>query len=226
MNSFELNFFQKYTPEWQHIIHIIHAHPIIIIGKIFLWLILWVVIPIAFYYFSFRLKDLIPFYVIESWLLIMYTKIIYDIFDWYNDVWIVTNAWLVDVDWSLFKTSMSTIDFWNVEWMEVEENSIFDKILNKWDLIVHKIWADGFVLPECYKPYQALNTVEAIKSEIDAQMQEHPEVDRFDMIMDTLGWVVENYLHKQSHPEEDEEQVRKNEYKQKYAQEKNSIDLR
>lgn len=231
MNSFEENFFQKYTPEWQQIQHIVHAHPVIILGKIFLWLMLWVVIPVILYYYSFRLKWLIPFYIIESWLLIVYVKIIYDIFDWYNDVWIITDAWLVDVDWSLFKTNMSTLDFWNIEWMEVEENSIFDKLLNKWDLIVHKIWADWFVLPECFKPYSALNTVETIKNQIDEGGDDDHELDRFDMIMDTLWWVVENYLHNQwKDPKnmnlEDEEVLRRLEHTEKYSKNKNSIDLR
>jgi len=224
MNSFDLKFFQKYTPSGQEIQHIVHAHPIIILWKLFLLLFFWVFIPVFFYYYSFRLKWFIPFYVLESWLLIMYTKIVYDIFDWYNDVWIITDSWVIDLDWSLFRTSMSTIDFWNMEWMEVEQNSISDKLLKKWDLIIHKVWADWFILPDCINPYDALNAVERIKNHLDEEPEDE-EIDRFDMIMDSLGWVVENYLHNNQNPI-DHEQQRKAESVEKYQKSKNSIDLR
>jgi hypothetical protein len=52
---------------------------------------------------------------LEIYLFIIYIKIIYDIFDWYNDVWIITDSGVVDLDWSIFKTKMSTIDFDNIE---------------------------------------------------------------------------------------------------------------
>jgi len=229
MNSFDLNFFQKYTPQWQEIQHIVHAHPIVILGKLLLWLFFWVFIPVFFYYFSFRVKGIIPFYYLEWWLILIYIKIIYDIFDWYNDVWIITDVWVIDLDWSLFRTSMSTIDFWNMEWMEVEQKWIFDKVLSKWDLIIHKIWDDGFVLPDCVHPYAALNQVEGIKNHMEEhQEEEHEEqIDRFDMIMDTLGWVVENYLQTNGQKTEfDPEAIKKAEKIAKYQKSKNSIDLR
>lgn len=151
-------------------------------------------------------------------------------FDWYNDVWIITDAWVIDLDWSLLRTNMSTIDFENMEWMEVEQNSIFDKILSKWDLVIHKIWDDWFVLPNCINPYSALNQVEWIKNHIE-DLEEHEDdghIDRFDMIMDSLGWVVENYLKTNNNPEVkiDPEELAKAEKLKKYQKSKNSIDLR
>lgn len=124
---------------------------------------------------------------------------------------------------------MSTIDFWNMEWMEVEQKWIFDKVLSKWDLIIHKIWDDGFVLPDCVHPYAALNQVEGIKNHMEEhQEEEHEEqIDRFDMIMDTLGWVVENYLQTNGQKTEfDPEAIKKAEKIAKYQKSKNSIDLR
>lgn len=156
-------------------------------------------------------------------------KLIYDIFDWYNDVWIITDVWVIDLDWSLLRTSMSTIDFWNMEWMEVEQKWIFDKVLSKWDLIIHKIWDDWFVLPDCVHPYRALNQVESIKNHMEDEQEEvHEEhVDRFDMIMDTLWWVVENYLQTNGQKTEfDPEAIKKAEKIAKYQKSGNSIDLR
>jgi hypothetical protein len=223
MNSFDYKFFEKYTPEWQEIQHIVHQHWINIIWKVFFWMFLFVLIPVFIYYFSYRAKDLIPFMYFEIYLFIVYIKIIYDIFDWYNDVWIITDSWVVDLDWSLFKTNMSTIDFDNMEWMEVEQNSFVDKILKKWDLIIHKIWDDSFVLPDCLSPYDALNKVEHIKHH-HYEEEDNPETDRFDMVMDTLWGVVENYL-KREFPVDDAD-VRKKENIDEYKKSSNSIDLR
>ena len=222
MNSFDYKFFEKYTPEWQEMKHIVHQHWINIIWKLFFWLFLFVLIPVFIYYYSFRVKDLIQFMYFEIYLFIIYIKIIYDIFDWYNDVWIITDSWVVDLDWSIFKTKMSTIDFNNIEWMEVEQNWFVDKLLKKWDLIIHKIWDDSFVLPDCLSPYDALNQVEHIKHH--HYEEEEPETDRFDMVMDTLWWVVENYL-KREYPVDDED-IRKKEAINEYKKSKNSIDLR
>ena len=222
MNSFDYNFFKKYVPEWQQMLHIVHQHWVKIIWKLFFWLFLFVLIPVFIYYYSFRIKDLIEFMYLEIYLFIIYIKIIYDIFDWYNDVWIITDSWVVDLDWSIFKTKMSTIAFDNIEWMEVEQDWFIDKLLKKWDLIIHKIWDDSFVLPDCYSPYTALNEVEHIKNQ--HYEDEEPETDRFDMVMDTLWWVVENYL-KREYPVDDED-IRKKEVINEYKKSKNSIDLR
>jgi len=221
MNHFDFTFFEKYTPEWQKMQHIVHQHWIKILGKIFLLLFLWVLIPVFIYYFSFRIKNLIPFYVLEVYLFMIYIKIIYDIFDWYNDVWIITNEWVIDLDRSIFRTKMSTIWFDNIEWMEVEQDWIVDKVLKKWNLIIHKIWDDSFVLEDCIKPFDALNEVEHIKNY--EPIEEHWG-DRFDLIMDSLGWVVENYL-QNNHPIDNEE-IRKKENVHKYERSENSIDLR
>lgn len=221
MNHFDFTFFEKYTPEGQEMQHIVHQHWIKILGKIFLLLFLWVLIPVFIYYFSFRVKNLIPFYVLEVYLFMVYIKIIYDIFDWYNDVWIITNEWVIDLDRSIFKTKMSTIWFDNIEWMEVEQDGLADKILKKWDLIIHKIWDDSFVLEDCIRPFDALNEVEHIKNY--EPVNEHGW-DRFDLIMDSLGGVVENYLHN-NHPVDNEE-TRKKENVSKYERSRNSIDLR
>lgn len=223
MNSFDYKFFEKYTPEWQEIQHIVHQHWIKIIWKLFFWLFLFVLIPVFIYYYSFRIKDLIQFMYLEIYLFIIYWKIIYDIFDWYNDVWIVTDSGVVDLDWSIFKTKMSTIAFDNIEGMEVEQDWFADKILKKWDLIIHKIWDDSFILPDCLSPYTAFNEIEYIRN-TNFSDQDEPEHDRFDMVMDTLGWVVENYL-KKEYPVDDED-IRKKEAINEYKKSSNSIDLR
>ena len=120
----------------------------------------------------------------------MFIKIVYDIFDWYNDAWIITNEWVIALDWKLFKTNTTTISYWNIEWIEVDQNWIWDKILRKWDLVIHKIWDEVFKLDDCIRPYQAVDIIENISSE----KSDKEEDTKFDMVMETLSWVVEDYL--------------------------------
>jgi hypothetical protein len=69
---------------------VIHTHPIEIIVPIIAKLFLFVFIPVILYLYALFIQTILPFYVVEIYLILIYIKIIYDIFDWYNDVWIVT----------------------------------------------------------------------------------------------------------------------------------------
>lgn len=193
MNKFEKKFFLKYTPEWQEIKWIIHEHWIVIVKILFVWISLWALIPSFLYYNSIKIREIVPFYYLEWLLILIFIKVIYEVFNWYNDVWIITNAWVVDLDWALFNTDMKTVKYDNIEWVEVEQIGIWDTILNKWDVIIHKIWDDSFVLENAIIPYAAIDEIERISNEQSNSWEQ----DRFDIIMDALWWVVENYLKNQ-----------------------------
>lgn len=198
MNKFESKFFDKYIPEWHTIKTIIHEHWIKIVNSLVLSFWMAVFVPTMVYYYSGRIQELVPFYAFEIYLIVIFFKILYDIFDWYNDVWIVTDKWVVDLDWALFKTNMKTVNYENIEWVEVEQNSIWDKILRKWNLVIHKIWDDVFMLEDARIPYKALNEIEKTREEIKELGED--EEDKFDMVMDTLSWVVKEYLWKNWFP--------------------------
>lgn len=204
MNKFEEKFFKKYIPEDQNVKWIIHIHWIDIIWKIFLWLTSWALIPSFLYYYSERIRDFIPFYFLEILLIIIYIKIIYDIFDWYNDVWIITKQWITELERSLFKVKTNSVSFNSIEWLEVEQDWIIDKILKKWNLYIHKIWEESFKLLNCTNPQTAVNTIEEINNEVEIE-ENDIEDDKFDTIMDALWWVVENYLDKKTQKTEKQE---------------------
>lgn len=194
MNPFEEDFFSKYIPEWQEIMWVIHKHFISIAPRLILLLSFWVLLPSFFYYYSFSLKQLIPFFVLEIYLFLVYIKIVYDVFDWYNDVWIVTDKSVIELEWSLFKKNVVSVWFENIEWLEVEKNWVADTILKKWEIIIHKIWDDVFALEEAYKPELAISYIEECIS--DFKEGSH-KPDRFDVMMDHLWWMVEEYLDRQ-----------------------------
>ena len=191
MNKFQEKFFEKYVPEWQEIQAIIHEHWFRIIDSLILNLGLLVFIPSFLFYYSTTIQENIPFMYYEIYLFLIYIKIIYDIFDWYNDVWIITDKWVIDLNWALFKTNMKTVNYENIEWVEVEQNWVLDTLLNKWDVVVHKIWDDEFRIIDASNPYLAVDIIEEKSRDF-----KHPEeeVDKFDLVMDTLAWVVQQYM--------------------------------
>lgn len=225
MNSFEYKFFAKYIPEWQVIKSIAHEHWVRIIWKLSFNMIWLVLIPCFIYFLSERIHSIIPFTVIEVYLILLYFKIIYDLFDWYNDVWIITNKWVIDLDWALFKTDMKTVNYENIEWVEVEQSWIIDKILNKWDLVIHKIWDDTFILKDCISPYLAVNQIEIISNE--KEDNKNSENEKFDLVMDTLAWVVQDYLWDKWLSDKDiTKQKFKEELFEKIEEKNGTIDLR
>lgn len=217
MNKFESTFFDKYIPDDQIIKWIIHIHFLEIFSRLFLWLSMWAILPSVLYYYSGSIKELVPFFFLEWFLFIIFIKVIYDIFDWYNDVWIVTNNWVTQLQRSLFKTDSMSVEYDKMEWIEVEQSWILDKLFKKWNLIIHKIWDDTFELKNTINPYKSINLIEDISNEADKQSKLGD--DKFDVIMDALGWVVETYLDKktrksdkQKELEEVIEQVEKNKW--------------
>ena len=199
MNNFQVKFFKKYTPEWQKIKAIIHEHWLKIIKNLFLAFSL--VFFVCFIYYSvWIVNENIPFWWLEIFLFILFIKIIYDILDWYNDVWIITNSWVVALTWALFNTKIETVNYENIEWVEVEQIWISDKMFNKWNLVLHKFWEDTLVLEDAMIPYEAIDEIE--KLTLEHKHWEDLESDKFDLVMDTLSWVVKDYLWKNWLPSE------------------------
>lgn len=201
MNKFDKIFFKKYVPNGQEILWIIHEHFIVILDKLLIWLALWVFIPAMLFYMSDRVRE-IPFIFLEIWLYIVFFKLIYDIFNRYNDVWIITDSAVIDLDWELFWSDNVSVKFSSIEWLEVEQNWIIDTMFWKWNLIVHKIWSDNFVLENANKPYDAIDIIENISQwriwedwNLDSYEEEKP-TENFDLVMEALSWVVEDYLDK------------------------------
>lgn len=210
MNKFDQIFFKRYIPEWQKLQWIVHEHFLVIVWQILKWLIFWVIlVSFLLYYFEFLLKN-IPFIIFEIYILIVYLKILYDIFNRYNDVWILTDYWIIDLDWELFWSDAVTVKYTSIEWLEVVQNWIIDTIFWKWNLVVHKIWSDKFILENANNPYLAIDEIEKYTQQFgkSEEIEEINELSNFDIIMEALSWVVWEYLEKkwnQNKPDEEKE---------------------
>jgi len=214
MNKFDIIFFKQFVPSWVKIKNIVHEHIIVIINKIITNYFFFVILPSFFYYYSDTFKSIIPFFVLEIFLLGVFLKTMYDVFDWYNDVWIVTEDGITELDWYLFSNNTVSIKYRNVEWLELVQNWIIDSILWKWDLVIHKIWWEKFVLYNASNVYEVVNQIDKIsknkkprekkddkswnndeifeEENSETKKQENPKNE--DVIIKALSKVVKNYL--------------------------------
>ncbi len=236
MNRFDEIFFKKYLIEGEKLLLVIHKHIIVILEKYLMWLIFGFLIPSFLYYYSQTFQQ-IPFYILEIWFIFVFIKIVYDIFDWYNDVWIITETWIIALDWRLFNTDVISVKFENIEWMQVEQYWFLDTILKKWDLVVHKVWEDSFYLEDVYNPFAILDKIWEVKKDEEEEVLGYHDLwvsdDRFNILVKALNWVVWEYLLKKwvTYPEEilSEEAYKKQEtqkYIEKLKKDESTIDLR
>lgn len=198
MNKFEKEFFKKYISEQEEVLWVIHKHFVLIIDNILIYLIFWFLLPVFLLYNSIFFQELLSFYYFEIFFAIIFWKIIFDIFDWYNDSWIVTNSWIVSVTWWLFDVKTLSIKYENIEWIEIIQDWFFDTILKNWRIVLHKIWSDSVIMEKSFLPYDTLNLIEDQIKENEEIEHEHNEeeenVDKFDLLIHTLSWIVEDYM--------------------------------
>lgn len=190
--------YTKYIPEGQEIQAIIHQHWIVVIDKYILWLFFGTLLPAFVYYQSERIQNIIPFYFLEILFFLVFIKILYELFNWYNDVWIITNEAVHALEWSLLKTNTESVSFENIEGVEIDRDRIWDSIFNKGDIILKKFWDDEVAILDAEKPYEVSSILDGF---IHPEEEEHEDVDRFDMIMDSLSGVVSDYLERKWLPE-------------------------
>ena len=223
MNKFEVRFFWKYVPDWQEIKLVVHKHYVDILWSLIVWLSI-AIIPSFLYYYSIAIQVLVPFYYLEIFLLLIYFKVIYNIFDWYNDVWIVTGESITDLQWSLFRANMNSVNFNNIEGLWVEQDGIVDKLLSKGDMIIHKMWTDIFTLKNVYMPFVQLDKIERISWEIGNYRNHSQTNEKLDMVMDRLGGILEKYMEKPEMLEK--ETIDEQKTIKKYQHQKWTINLR
>ncbi len=205
MNKFDQFFFNKYTTDWAEVIEIAHKHITVIIDKIVLNYFLWVILPTFFYYISDLLKSFIPFFVLEIFILIVFIINIYNVFDWYNDVWIITSEWVTELNWKLFSSDSVSVKYNSIEGLELIQGWFIDTILWKWKIVINKIWWDenSFALENATNAFKVLEKIDLIQRNFE-KPSEVPSDDgtNFEVVVKALSWVVEEYLWK-AWPEKD-----------------------
>lgn len=228
INYFDEIFFWKYLVTEEEVLDICHKHVITITDDIILWMFFWVILP-AFFYFnnSFNLQIYVDFLYFEIYLFLIYIFLIYRIFDWYNDVWIITNKWIIDLDWQLLKTNIVYIDYSDVRWIEIRQHSMWDWLLWKWQIYIHLEWENAdFSLEDARNPSEIVWYIQWILEDREKSKNQHEE-NLNEKLLSALRWVVWEYLEKEwldswlSKEEEEEEKSVDKALKRKWT-----VDLR
>ena len=116
MNKFDRIFFDKYLSGDDEVLLVCHKHPVLIIDTAIVWLFFGLLVPLFFYYNSYSIGNvLFPVWYMEVYLFGVYAMLLYKIFDWYSDAWILTKKGIIDLDWSLFSRDISYVDFKDIK---------------------------------------------------------------------------------------------------------------
>jgi hypothetical protein len=119
---------------------------------------------------------------------------------------------------------MNSVNFNNIEGLWVEQDGIVDKLLSKWDMVIHKMWNDIFTLKNVYQPFVQLDKIERISWELGNYRNHSQTNEKLDMVMDRLGWILEKYMEKPDVLEKDTIDEQKT--IKKYQHKKWTINLR
>ncbi|MDD2917109.1 MAG: hypothetical protein PHH70_04670 [Candidatus Gracilibacteria bacterium] len=226
MNYFDQVFFSKYLREGDELIFVCHRHPLLIVDRVIVTLFVGLALPTFFYYNnSFSLQSLVPFLYFEIYAVSLYIYLIYKIFDWYNDVWLITESGVVDIDWDIFARHVIYIDYHDIKGSEIQSHSFWDSIFHKGDVILYTAGdEDNFILEGAEHPHDITDHIEEVIQEIE-EKKHHKEKAPLELLLHTLTEVVREHLEGGVHETPEEESEGEREVERVLAK-KGTIDLR
>jgi hypothetical protein len=165
MNRFQSLFFASYIAPDEEIDHIFHRHFFVIIEDIILWIFFALFVPGFLYYINIaHIQDAIVAWHMYAYLFVIYFVLIYKIFDWYTDVWILTKETLIDLRWQFFTSNLVIIPFEKIEGMEVRTYSWIYSILGISDIVVKLLGNESLILRNASQPTEVIHALqEAVK---------------------------------------------------------------
>jgi hypothetical protein len=227
MNQFDDIYFAKYLSEGEELLFVCHRHPILIIDTILLWCFFGGVLPVFFYLQNtFAIADFLPLAYFELFLVSIYLSIVYLVFDWYNDVWLITNRGIIDVEWKYFTGDIHYLSYEHIHGIEIQSDSFFDSLLGKGDIHVHIASEhQKFFLADAVNPQGIVEYIQAVTEEMHHH-EEEPVDDRkpFELLLDTLTEMVREHLEKKGNtPDISEDEQARIQDALRYA---STVDLR
>lgn len=195
MNYFDQVFFGKYLHEGDELLFVCHRHPLLIVDRVIVTLFLGLLLPAFFYYNnSFSLQSIVPFFYFEVYAVLLYFYLIYKIFDWYNDVWLITETGIMDIDWNVFTRHVIFIDYHDINGSEIVSHSFFDSFFHKGDILLYTHGEeDNFILEGADSPHDIADHINEVVHEM-ASKKKTKEKAPFDLLIHTLTEVVRDHL--------------------------------
>lgn len=192
MNNFDNLFFRAYIGSDSEIREVFHRHFFVILEDIIVWMFFGLLIP-AFLYGQdiFLLRSSIPVWWSYAYMLVIYAVIMYKLFDWYVDVWIMSESTIVDMKWKWFSSDMLYIPYGKIEGIEIRTRSWWAALLGMSDVVVKLAGEDNFTLYSARRPTDIVAFLQSV-----GKKKKWHEDDRepFDILVDTLSWVVKWHL--------------------------------
>jgi hypothetical protein len=136
MNAFDDWFFARYAGE-EELHEVYHRHIFSILDRVAVWTFFGVLAPFSLYYADiFHISAYLGADMVAYWFVLVYVFLMYRIFDWYNDVWILTSGGLVDLDWSVFGRRTQHIEYHDISGLEVVEGGMLDSLIGRADVVL------------------------------------------------------------------------------------------
>ena len=123
---------KKYLEDWE----LVYKHWIEFVLTFIKWFIIWIIIPI---FFMWLYPDM-SLYLI-GWMFFVLLMWLYDFFDWYLDVLILTDMNLIHAEWNWFFKSFATRIWYDTIWtVWFDKKSVLSSVFDYWDLIIDNGW--------------------------------------------------------------------------------------
>lgn len=191
--------YSSYLGEGEKIVFVIHRHLVMELKRFFKVMFFGVLIPAAAWW----LFPQIALFAMV-WLGIGIIRFLYEFFDWYYDVWLVTNVSIVEVIWEgFFSRSSSRIEYHIIQGIGYEVTGLLRTIFNYGTITLEKYSGNPSVFDGAVGPRK--------KSEMLTQAQEEFVKNKSFRDHRALQGILTDLL--QSHvaehglPEEEEEEV-------------------
>lgn len=193
MNNFDNLFFRAYTWADTEVREVFHRHYFIIIEDIVVWVFFGMIIP-GFLYSQdiFTLKSSIHPIYSYVYMIFMYLILMYKLFDWYVDTWIMTESMIVSMRWKWFSSDILYIPYKKIEGIEIRTRSWWAALLGMSDVVVKLAWDDEFMLSSADRSTDIVSFLQ----DVGKWKKWHKADDRepFEILVESLSSVVKGHL--------------------------------
>lgn len=196
MSSFDTLFFEQHISEEETIQKVFHRHIFVMIEDLIIWIFFGLIIPAFLYFFDvFSIKTLTDPTWIYAYLFLIYFILLYKLFDWYLDVWIMTNKTLVDMRWKWLTPQLLYIAYDKIESIEVRTQSWLYSMVGISDVRIHLAGEEFHTLTSASHPKEVVQFLQdKLKNDNKEKNSEEKEKEPFDVLVDTLSGVVKDHL--------------------------------
>lgn len=131
---------------------------------------------------------------------IIYIRFILQFMDIYLDSVVITKIGIIIFKWEwLLRYTSETIDWPSVQAVEDAQSWLLDMMLNKWDIVI-KRWVEEYRFNDISHPSKQKNDILMYKDKFETkpepEKEPEPELDKFDVLVETLGEVILDYVKK------------------------------